>query len=146
MPQEPHTEIQPSKRRTASGRRFWFIVLAGTLAAYSYEIVPLLMGDFSAAKKLVLPTLLLVWLYRGSEWARWIWMVLLLIFGILNMVLGLELLLYTDHWWPVYIFSSIMVATALYMAFAKRDFARYCNYVVMRNGRRADARRAEGKS
>ena len=55
-------------------------------------------------------------------------MVLLLVSGILKMVVGFEhLQLDSDRWLPIHIFSSFMVAMALYMAFAKRGFSRYCH-------------------
>ncbi|QVQ24413.1 hypothetical protein [Achromobacter deleyi] len=147
MPQGSFTDTQATRRREPSELRFWYIVLAGTLASLSYEIVSLLQGDFSAAKKLLLPTLLLVWLYRGSEWARWILMILLLGFGVLNIYLGTELLRDAiDRLLYVYVFGAFMVATGLYLALAKKDFARYCSYVAVRNDLRTGARRAAGRS
>lgn len=142
MTERTLTGTRPTERRQPSERRFWFIVLAGTLAALSYEILAVLQGDFSAAKKLLLPALLLAWLYRGSPWARWILTALLLGFGVLNLYLGLGLLQHAPaRLLYVSIFSAFMIATGLYLAFAKRDFARYCSYAAVRDDLRARARR-----
>ncbi|NMK46892.1 hypothetical protein [Achromobacter sp. Bel] len=142
MTERTLTDPRASERRRPSERRFWFIVLAGTLAAMSYEIVSLLQGEFSALKKLLLPALLLVWLYHGSAWARWILMALLLGFGVFNMYLAIELLRDApDRLLYVTVFSAFMVATGLYLAFAKHDFARYRSYVTVREDLRARGRR-----
>lgn len=142
MSERTLTDTRTSERRRPSERRFWFIVLAGTLAALSYEIVSLLQGEFSVLKKLLLPALLLAWLYHGSAWARWILMALLLGFGALNMYLGLGLLRDApDRLLYVSVFSAFMIATGLYLAFAKNDFARYRSYVAVREDLRARGRR-----
>ena len=147
MSQRTLTDSRSSDRRQPSERRFWFIVLAGTLAALSYEIVSLLQGEFSVLKKLLLPGLLLAWLYHGSPWARWILMALLLGFGALNLYLGLGLLQDApDRLLYVFVFSGFMVATGLYLAFAHKDFSRYRNYVAVREDLRARARRPPARS
>ena len=58
MTERTLTGTRPAERRQPSERRFWFIVLAGSLAALSYEILAVLQGDFSAAKKLLLLSLI----------------------------------------------------------------------------------------
>lgn len=137
-----HSESRPAPRRRApTSQRFWFIALGGTIASSSYQIMPLLQGDFSVLQKMIVPAALLIWLYRGSEWARWLLMAVLLGFGIMNMYLGFALLdLPVSYWLKVYVFSSFMVATGLYLALAGKDFQHYRNYVTQRDGPRAAAR------
>ena len=136
------SESRPTPRRRATtSQRFWFIALGGTLVSSSYQIMPLLQGDFSVLQKMIVPAALLIWLYRGSEWARWLLMMVLLGFGIMNMYLGISLLdLPIGYWLKVYVFSSFMVATGLYLALAGKDFQHYRNYVTQRDGPRAAAR------
>ncbi len=138
-----NSEERPApKRQSATSPRFWYIVLAGTLAACSYELIPLLQGRLPAMQKLLLPVLLLAWLYRGSEWPRWLLTALLLGIGGMNLYLVIPLLEYSATiWLKALVFSLIMVATGLYLALATRDFTRYQNYVAMRGGPRAAARK-----
>ncbi|MGE8656529.1 MAG: hypothetical protein ACN6O8_07260 [Achromobacter sp.] len=147
--QQNNGEERPAPRRHApTSRRFWFIVLAGTLAALGYDLLPLLQGDLSALKKLLIPGALLAWLYRGSDSARWLLMALLLGFGAWNMYMASSLIGYSARiWLHVYVFSGFMVATGLYLALAGKDFERYRNYVHLRDAPKAAARRrAAGKA
>lgn len=141
--QQKNGEARPAPRRHApTSTRFWYIVLAGTLVTLSYDLLPLLRGQLSPLLKLILPGVLLAGLYRGSEWARWLLMVLLLGFGALGMYLTTSLMPYSiDIWLHRFVCSAFMVATGLYLALAKKDFARYCNYVALRDGPKAAARR-----
>lgn len=141
--QQNDDEARPAPRRHApTSRRFWFIALAGTLAALGYDLLPLLQGDLSALKKLLIPGALLAWLYRGSDSARWLLMALLLGFGAWNMYMASSLIGYSASiWLHVYVFSGFMVATGLYLALAGRDFEHYRNYVALRDGPKAAARR-----
>lgn len=140
---EQNSEARPAPRRQpATSRRFWFIVLAGTAAACSYELLPLLQGQLPAVQKLLLPALLLAWLYHGSEWARWLLTALLLGIGGMILYQVIPQLEYgVGIWLKALVFSTIMVATGLYLALATRDFTRYQNYVAMRTGPRAAARK-----
>lgn len=141
--QQKNGEARPAPRRhTPTGKRFWYIVLAGVLVTLSYDLLPLLQGRLSPLLKLIVPGLLLAGLYRGSEWARWLLMVSLLGFGVLVMYLTTSLMPYSiDVWLHRFVCSAFMVATGLYLALAKKDFARYCNYVALRDGPKAAARR-----
>ncbi|MCV6902412.1 MAG: hypothetical protein NTT76_06850 [Achromobacter xylosoxidans] len=141
--QQKNGEARPAPRRHApTGKRFWYIVLAGMLVTLSYDLLPLLRGQLSPLLKLIVPGLLLAGLYRGSEWARWLLMVSLLGFGVLAMYLTTSLMPYSiDVWLHRFVCSAFMVATGLYLALAKKDFARYCDYVALRDGPKAAARR-----
>ncbi|CUK08476.1 hypothetical protein [Achromobacter xylosoxidans] len=133
---------QATRRHAPTGQRFWYIVLAGTLVTLSYDLMPLLRGQLSPLLKLIVPGLLLAGLYRGSEWARWLLMISLLGFGVPVMYLTTSLMPYSiDIWLHRFVCSAAMVATGLYMALARKDFARYCNYVALRDGPKAAARR-----
>ncbi|MHC0508661.1 hypothetical protein [Achromobacter aegrifaciens] len=133
-----------ARRRMPDGRRFWFISLLGIIVTCSPDILDALRGQFGLAQRLVIPALLLYWLYRGSEWARWILMVLLLGIGAMNLYLLTGMLKYSAHLWlHAYVASAAMVLTGFYLALAKKDFTRYCSHVAVRNARKAAARQAE---
>lgn len=133
-----------ARRRLPDGRRFWFISLLGIIVATSPDILNALRGQFEAAQRLVIPALLLYWLYRGSEWARWILMVMLFGIGAMNLYLVTSLLKYSVNLWlHAFVASAAMVMTGLYLALAKKDFARYCSHVTVRNACKAAARQAE---
>ena len=52
-----------------------------------------------------------------------------------------------DIWLHRFVCSAAMVATGLYLALARKDFSYYCNYVALRDGPKAAAkRRAEQAS
>ena len=148
MQQKNGDARQAPLRHAPTGKRFWYVVLAGTLVTLSYDLMPLLRGQLSPLVKLIVPGLLLAGLYRGSEWARWLLMVSLLGFGVLVMYLTTSLMPYSiDIWLHRFVCSAAMVATGLYLALARKDFAYYCNYVALRDGPKAAAkRRAEQAS
>ncbi|KAK51913.1 hypothetical protein [Bordetella bronchiseptica] len=138
MARESRTTPRAAGRNALGARRFWFVSLAGIVLASGYDILQALQGSGAAAQRLVVPVLLLLWLYRGSDWARWILMVMLLGFGVLNMYLGTGMLRYgVQNWLHIYVFSAFMVATGLYLALAGKDFARYRSHVAARRARRA---------
>lgn len=142
MQQKNGEARQTPRRHAPTSKRFWYVVLAGTLVTLSYDLLPLLRGQLSPLVKLILPGLLLAGLYRGSEWARWLLMVLLLGFGVLIMYKTTSLMPYSiGIWLHPFVCSAFMVATGLYLALAKKDFAHYCNYVALRDGPKAAARR-----
>ncbi len=140
---QKNSEGKPTpKRQSATSQRFWYIALAGTLAACSYELIPLLQGQLPALQKLLVPVLLLAWLYRGSEWPRWLLTALMLGIGGMNLYQVIPLLEYgATRWIKALVYILIMLATGLYLALATRDFTRYQNYVAMRDGPRAAARK-----
>ena len=64
MQQKNGEARQAPRRHAPTSKRFWYVVLAGTLVTLSYDLLPLLRGQLSPLVKLIVPGLLLAGQYR----------------------------------------------------------------------------------
>ncbi len=103
--------------------RFWLVALAGALIGEAHVIGRLFDGHIGEAPSLILTILLLLWLRRGSDWARWLLAALLLFGGAMHLFMSMEMIgIPFSAWSYDYQVAPLLLAVGLYLALAKQDF------------------------